>query len=387
MKKQSILLLVMLIATLTIGLVMTPSPTLAITKVTPTPAPANNEETTEPSQDVTAMLEEAVSKIETEDYADAINDLDEIIAIDNMVWDAYFFRGFAHAQIGDLDRAIDDYTRAINIRPYDWTTYSLRGDLYLQTGDLAQANLDYDQTLYLNPRYPQAYAGKALLNLQREDEAISTIYQGIFESLRASSEGNNSEALDILTDTIENLDVVPVPAELGYVYYNRANLNISQQNWDDALDDMDEAIALQPEMQDYYMARGFIYSETDNLSLAAPDFFERMTLVELTSINETIDFGETVQIDMDYGVVARLTFDGEAGQNITLTARDSLGEGVDPLLVLLDVDGNPIAGNDDGGGEFDSLLNDYTLPETGTYTAVISHANGGFTGLVNVSLK
>jgi len=388
MKNQRFILLSILISTLTIGLLISPSPTFAITKVTPTPDASNSEDApAEPSQDVTELLEEAIAKIEAEDYDSAINDLDIIINLDNQLWDAYFFRGFSHSQVGDFTRAIDDYTRAIDIRPYDWTTYSLRGDLYLRTEDLAQANLDYDQTLYLNPRYPQAYAGKALLNIQRGDESISQIYEGILDALGSNANGNTNEALNILDTLINNVDAIPTPSELGYAYYTRANINIGQQNWDDALVDMDNAIELQPEMQDYYMARGFIYSETNNLALAAPDFFQRMTLVERTSLTETIDFGDSLSVSMDYGVVARVTFAGSAGQTITLTARDSLGVGVDPLLVLLDPDGNPIAGNDDGGGEFDSLLNDYSLPDTGTYTAVISHANGGFTGTVNVSLK
>lgn len=384
MKKHSLLVVVMLLMTITIGLFLTPTPAMAIIKVTPTPVPSTNEE---PTQDIPTLLERAIAKIESEDFSGAINDLNAILEIDNALWDAYFFRGYANAQIGDFDRAIDDYTRAIAIHPYDWTAYNLRGDLYFQIGDLEQANLDYDQTLYLNPRYFQAYAGKALLNLQRGDQSISLIYQGLFEALRAGANGDTNEAYDILTDTIDNLDVVPVPEELGYVYYNRANLSIGFENWNDALNDMNEAIALQPEMQDYYMGRGFVYSETNQHSLAAPDFYQRMTLVELTSIDDTLDFGTTVSVDMDYGVVARLTFDGESGQTITLTARDSLGEGVDPLLVLLAPDGTPLAGNDDGGGDFDSMLSDYVLPTNGTYTAVISHANAGFVGTVTVSLK
>lgn len=386
MKRQTTVLLSILVATLMFGLFITPSPTLAITKVTPTPAPAEDDSSTT-ELDVETLLERAISKLDDEDFEGAISDLDTIIDIDETLWDAYFFRGFAQSEIGDFDRAIDDYTRAINIRPYDWATYSLRGDLYLQTGDLAQANLDYDQTLYLNPRYFQAYAGKALLNLQRGDESLALIYQGIFESIGASAGGEADDAIDILSATIENITESPSPKQLGYVYYNRANLNIGQQNWDNAIDDMNNAIELQPDMQDYYMARGFAYSETDQLALAAPDFYTRMMLVELNPIDGTIDFGETEAVDMDYGVVARLTFDGEVGQTITLTARDSLGVGVDPLLVLLDVDGNPIAGNDDGGGELDSRISDYTLPDNGTYTAVISHANGGFVGTVVVSLK
>jgi Flp pilus assembly protein TadD len=375
MKKQSLYLAVMLLVALGFGFVLTPAPSMAITKVTPTPDASE--------MDIEALLERAMASIEAQAYSDAISDLNAVLEMDNQLWDAYVYRGFAHGESGDTDRAIDDYTRAISIRPYDWQTYSLRGDLYILSGDLAQANLDYDQSLYLNPRYVQAYAGKALLTLQRGDETISLIYQGLLEALGAG----NDQTIELLSNTIDLVDTEIVPPALGYVYYNRSNAHISDSNWTDALDDINTAISLQPEMQDYYMARGFIYSETDELALAAPDFYQRMTLVELSTVEDTIEFGQTVPIEMDYGVVARLTFTASEGQAVTLTARDSLGVGVDPLLVLLDPEGNPIAGNDDGGGEFDSLLDDYVIPADGTYTALVSHANGGFVGTVTVSLK
>ena len=386
MQKRHTLLAGIILITLMIAMFISPPVTQAITKVTPTPAPADDSSQPADDVDIETLIEEAVDKLEAEDYEGAIDDFTAIIRVDESLWDAYFLRAFAYAQLGDSDRAIDDYTRALSINPHDWTTYSLRGDLYIRTEELAQANFDYDQALYLNPRYAQAYAGKALLNLRQNDQTLAEIFQGIFEAIQESVAGNINTNIEILTETIENVDI-PAPPELGYAYYNRANTYIGQQEWDNALSDMNQAIELQPDMQDYYMGRGFIYSETDRLDRAAPDFYKRMTLVEVTSIDESIDFGETVPIDMAYGTVARLTFSGDAGQQVTLTARDSLGEGVDPLLVLLDVDGNPIAGNDDGGGEFDSLINNFELPESGTYTAVVSHANGGFVGSVAVSLK
>lgn len=384
MQKRPIILITILTITLMIGLFISPPATMAITKVTPTPdgiQPPTDE------LDIGALLDQALEKINNEDYGGAINDLTAVIQLDETLWDAYFFRAFAYSQTGDENRAIDDYTRAISILPYDWTTYNLRGDLYYFTGDLAQANLDYEQVIYLNPRYAQAYAGKALLSLTNGDQTLAEIYQAVYEAIQASIAGDSDANIDILSAIIDNADTLSIPPELGYAYYNRANTYISLGNWDDALSDMNQAIDLQPHMQDYYMARGFVYSETNQLGLAAPDFYQRMTLIEITSITETLDFGKTVPVEIDYGTVARLTFSGNAGQKVTLTARDSLGVEVDPLLVLLDTERNPIAGNDDGGGELDSLIRDFELPVAGTYTVVVSHANGGFVGTVTVSLK
>lgn len=386
MQKRLLGFITLLIVTLMISFFVSPTPTLAITKVTPTPDPSDSN--TSPDEiDVQSLLEDAIEKLDAEDYAGAISNLEAIIDVDEMLWDAYYFRAFAYAQIGDFNRAIDDYTRAINIRYHDWTSYTLRASMYVQLGELGLANLDYDQALFFNPLFGDAYAGKAILYLQLNDPTLSDIFQGIIEAMGASANGNVNESIDILTSVIESVDADSAPPELGYVYFIRSNTHIRLGNWDEALDDMNRAIELQPEMQDYYMARGFVYSETSRLALAAPDFYQRMTLLEVNSIEAELSFGQTTSIEMDYGTVARLTFDGNEGQQVTITARDSLGVGVDPLLVLLDEDGTPIVGNDDGGGELDSLINDFILPDDGTYTVVVSHANGGFTGTINISLK
>lgn len=382
MQNRRNLLTTVIILTLMISLFASPPVSMAITKVTATPDTPPADEL-----DIDELLQRAIERVNAQEYQSAIDDLTAVIQRDETIWDAYFFRAFSYSQAGDQNRAIDDYTRALVILPHDWITYALRGDLYFFTEDLEQANFDYEEAIYLNPRYAPAYAGKALLSLSRGDETIGGIYQAIYQALQATVAGDRKANIDILTDAIDNMDAPSTPAELGYAYYNRSNTYIGLNDWDAALSDISNAIDLQPDMQDYYMARGFVYSETDQLDLAAPDFYQRMTLIEKNSIDESLDFGKAMTVEMDYGTVARMTFEGEAGQHVTLTARDSLGMGVDPLLVLLDGDGNPIAGNDDGGGEFDSMIGDFELPSNGSYTAVVSHANGGFVGTVTISLK
>ena len=112
-----------------------------------------------------------------------------------------------------------------------------------------------------------------------------------------------------------------------------------------------------------------------------------MTLLERETIELEIDLGESFTVEMAQGLVARLRFDGKAGQQVTIAARDFLGTGVDPLLVLLDSDGLALTGDDDGGGELDALISGFELPADGVYTAALSHANGGYKGKIRVSLR
>ena len=71
-------------------------------------------------------------------------------------------------------------------------------------------------------------------------------------------------------------------------------------------------------------------------------------------------------------------FDGRAGANITVTLNRTLG-GLDPLLALLDTNGNILGINDDrADGETDSTLS-VRLPRTGTYL-ILATRYGEFAG-------
>jgi hypothetical protein len=60
---------------------------------------------------------------------------------------------------------------------------------------------------------------------------------------------------------------------------------------------------------------------------------------------------------------------------------------VDPLLVLAAPDGQPLAGDDDSGGELTPLIRAVPLPVTGTYTVLLSHGFGGSAGDVAVAVQ
>lgn len=114
---------------------------------------------------------------------------------------------------------------------------------------------------------------------------------------------------------------------------------------------------------------------------------ERITLLERQSFEDTIEVGGFIDVEMAYGNVYRITFEAQAGDIVTINARDLRQVFVDALIVLLDPDGVPIAGDDDFGGMLDAQIDLFALPVTGTYTIVVSHANGGFDGTIRVTLE
>ena len=383
MNKRELLLLPLLCCACILAGIIAPKTSWAIGKPTPTPAPTALPE----DFDIDQALEDLLLLLEEQAYDEAIALADGILQSEESSWKAHYYRGFAYERLEKLDEALSDYDAVLQIRPWDSGFWRLRGELLLKRSDPRQARSNFKRSLFYNPRAYQTYISLAGLHERDVNPAIRDLYQAIARARRQHTQGAGSRALDTLTEAIESFERGSIPAELGYAYFTRAGVLKNEDKLDEALDDLTTALELQPDMQDYYLARGIIYAETERERLAGADFFQRVTLLERETIELELDFGDTVTVEMAQGLAARIRFSAEAGRRVTLAARDNLGAGVDPLLVLLDVHGIPLTGDDDGGGELDALISGYELPEAGVYTALVSHANGGHEGIIRVSLR
>ncbi len=383
MNKQELLLLPLLCCACILAGIVAPRTSRAIGKPTPTPAPTALPE----DFDIDLALEDLLRLLEEQAWDDAIAFADGILQSEEESWKARYYRGFAYEQQEKLDQALSDYDAVLQIRPWDSSFWRLRGELALKQSDPRQARDDFKRSLYYNPRAYQTYISLADLHERDVNPAIRDLYQAIARARRQHTQGGSSRAFDTLSEVIDGFERGSTPSELGYAYFTRASVLKSEDKLDEALDDLALALELQPDMQDYYLARGIIHAETEQPQLAGADFFQRMTLLERETLDLALDFGDTVTVEMAQGLVARLRFAGVAGRRVTLAARDYLGAGVDPLLALLDINGAPLTGDDDGGGQLDALISGYELPEDGEYTVVLSHANGGYEGMIRVSLR
>ena len=383
MRKRAVLLLSLLCCACMLAGVIAPTTSWAIGKPTPTPAPTALPE----DFDIDLVLEDLLRLLEEQAYDQTIALADGILQSEEESWKALYYRGFAYERLDKLDEALRDYDAVLQIRPWDSGFWRLRGELVLKQSDPRQARSDFKRSLFYNPRAQQTYLSLAKLHERDVNPAIRDLYTAIARARREQAQGAGSRAIDTLTEAIESFERGSRPAELGYAYYTRATALLSEEKEDEALEDLTLALELQPDMQDYYLARGIIYAESERTQLAGADFHQRMNRLERDSLELDIALGEDVAVEMAQGLVARLRFPGEAGQRVTIAARDFLGAGVDPLLALLGVDGLPLTGDDDGGGELDALIKGYELPADGLYTALLSHANGGYEGVIRVSLR
>lgn len=96
------------------------------------------------------------------DVDHAIADFDMAIELIPDNSSAYKFRALAYSLAGNLDQAITDYDQAIALDPNDAEAYTRRGSVYVNKGDLDQAIIDYGRALELAPDYMDIYNGRSM---------------------------------------------------------------------------------------------------------------------------------------------------------------------------------------------------------------------------------
>lgn len=371
---------------LVFGLMSIPTTSvMAIGEITPTPLP---EEPTPEEFDAQALIESALQDLSDGNWRSAISKMDEVLAAESDNVDAYLIRGVAYTRLGRYTLAEEDFTVAIELQPYNWQLYLFRGDVYSAQGDNNGALLDYDRSIEVYWLNDSAYARRADLYFQLGDTEAGGVDDLISRALAAYTFGDLSVARDFLEEATQSDEDIPAVASaymiLGLTYQS---LGENQES----LEAYNRAEELDPDMHMIYLGRGILYREMGDIQEAGADFARRMELLGEDVFTEEASIGDTLEIDMAYRRVYHITFEGELGQTVTLTARDSAETATDPLIALLGPDGEAIAGDDDFGGNLDSQIEDFELPANGTYTLLVSHAEGGydfgFEGVVTVTIE
>jgi tetratricopeptide (TPR) repeat protein len=253
-------------------------------------------------------------------YTGAIDDYTCALELNASNTDALFGRAYAYDASGEDDKAEHDYSRLLEIDPQNSSAYNNRGNIYYARHDYERARADYDRAL----------------------------------------EYDNTDAF--------------IP------YSNRGSLSYDEGDYDAALKDLNKAIELSPTYRAPYLIRAFVYQKLGDDQKSRDD------------IQSWIQYGETKRIDLDLstfisgstldiseGWIYHIPVEAQAGQTLRAAAKSEGEKIVDPMLVLLDADGTPIAWNDDTEGSLDSLLK-YKFTDGGSYELLVTHAGGGSEG-------
>ena len=129
------------------------------------------------------MLEysSGLSKLQSEDYKGATEDLSIAYEKDPNNPEILFARALSRGFYGHLTGAINDLTRAIKINPNQANYYFYRGYFKSKFGNEKGAIDDFSQTISIYPYYPEAYynRGIKLLNTGYLSEACQDFQTAI----------------------------------------------------------------------------------------------------------------------------------------------------------------------------------------------------------------
>jgi Tfp pilus assembly protein PilF len=128
-----------------------------------------------------ALCARAVDAAKSGDFRHAIQLYDEAIALNPANAEAYYKRGNAQRNAGQMDAAVDSYSQAIKIRPGYAHAYCNRGVVQQSLGLTAAALISYDRAIALDPADAMAHYNRALLmqELSRWDEALASYDRAI----------------------------------------------------------------------------------------------------------------------------------------------------------------------------------------------------------------
>lgn len=189
---------------------------------------------------------------------------------------------------------------------------------------------------------------------------------------------------------LEDADyAIQLDPSIYFFHYLRANIHFALGDPEAALSDVDAALALNPQSFLGHGIRANANLALNNEQQAAQDFASaiQMRTSEVVVVEPLVD-AEPLQLTMTFGRTFHLPFEAQSGQKLTINVTNVNPNEVDPDVLLISPDGVPLVFNDDANDEtLDAAIMEYMLPESGIYTVVVSHANGGSEGDITFTLS
>lgn len=210
-------------------------------------------------------LYRAIAKLNLDDYAGANEDATLAIQRNEFIIDAYEVRGVARQNLGMHSEAVADYDKALEMLPDNKGILFNKAIAQSEMKDWDAARASFDRLVEKYPKFDNAYLGRAQLLTATCDTVAA------------------------LADIARAIDINP-NAVNGYVM--RADLAIKRSSdFESALNDMNEAIRLQPRNVGYFINRAFLRYSTDDYNGAMSDYDYA---IELDPINTAALFNRGV---------------------------------------------------------------------------------------------
>jgi serine/threonine protein kinase/tetratricopeptide (TPR) repeat protein len=197
---------------------------------------------------------------------------------------AYFQRGKAKHEKGDLEGALEDYTQSLLLNPNSAESYNNRALIRKEKGDLQGALSDMESAIRLHPQ-ASYYNNRGFLKEKIKDleGALLDFTEAIQRAPHETSAYNNRGLLKFQRNDLEGAlkdlnTAIRLDPEYSELYLNRGNLYAKQGNATQALADYNELLRLNPQSSSGFLSRGIVKSNQGDIPEALEDYNEAIRL-------------------------------------------------------------------------------------------------------------
>ena len=207
----------------------------------------------------------------------------------------YNNRGKAHLKQKKYDEAIQDFNKALELIKVDCAVaYNNRGKAYLEQEKYDEAIQDFNDAISSNSRYAPAY-----YNLARAYDKLGEKRKALCDYIKARDldpsfkKKLSAEILEKIR-LVEELDKLnraieskPFDVNTANVYNKRGVIRYKLEEYDEAIQDFDDAVDLKEDFGEAYYNRGLSYCALGNYPQAIQDFGK--------ALQHNWNFAETVK--------------------------------------------------------------------------------------------
>lgn len=223
----------------------------------------------------------------------------------------------------------------------------------------------------------------------------------LFFGYEAINRFTNPEALPqdvnvVIVQPVEVIEVertVPEPVLDAYDYHRMGLDHHLSNELGEAILDYSRAIGLNEDMSSSWLNRGVAYEQMGNRTNAMFDFMQYIHRDGMSvSIRPAVVKNTEMRLNMYRNLAFIIPIHLDSGDVLNAHVTSVEQDLVDPLIVLTDSEGHPVAANDDARRQDGSLVSmnsyitNYTVKQSGRYTLLVTHAGGGENGIHSGSI-
>lgn len=220
-----------------------------------------------------------IAKYNLGDLIGAEKDFTTAVGFNSVFTMAYHYRAITRSFIGNYDDALSDFGKAIDIRPDQEGIYYSRGITYFLSQQFDKAILDFDHFLRRKPNSVEAYVNRGTCYLMLKDtinafnnydRAVKINYFDPTGFLRRGmlylQMKDYDKSYEDLSKSI-SLDSTSIPA-----YFNRALVHASSNRPMNAISDFNKVISLDSTNSLTYFNRALLLTQIGDYNKAMDDY-------------------------------------------------------------------------------------------------------------------